>query len=377
MNTFKTNPKLIVFVIAITIFLLITLVSAPSFEINTPVASQTPISLKSGVVVIQRNGTLRGNTFLIFDLQTGQQTPFYSTPSGWTITSSDVDQAYQNMYAIMAEGDFLALENTKVVRINLQTSEESILWSHPLLWSVNLLPSQNKLLISYWDSVEERQVRSGGTRTFCVLDLQTLNCEVIENGSTLYLNHYSLQYWLDDENFLAGDDVGMSLIHANIITGAIEESLEEWRVFGFVPLDNPNEFLVTLLPNEGESYPSPTTAHFHIYNLEERTLSDALGETASFSTFRRMNLSPNEQYLLYTWNYGPFNISIVNLSTGETTFTTRDVFGLTWLPDGENLIGLHYSDDNYDAVVRVNAASGDVETLFPWSGGGVSFIVIN
>ena len=306
------------------------------------------------------------------DTNSGKASFFYELPPEINIHNTYFDRKKRLFYAVIGptvnEVSRFSPGVYELVEIDVNTGQQTTIYHEDNLTLKYPHPFQpDHFVISHFPGTLYPGLPNSPVRYYqqCLLNIATRVCtEYTDYAARLLADVRDEPLWLSETTFLAID---VELVQVNVETGEKEQILPGWQVFDFAPLHTENALLLVAQPEPDR--PSITKrAGIYRLDLETFTLSEKLFDTPEFDDhIGGLTISPNDNYFYYNWLRRPQQGStiLIDLVNRQQIKEFDRIGFMTWLPNGERLVGVARGPNlEYEAVVKVDAATGEIETLF-------------
>jgi hypothetical protein len=265
-------------------------------------------------------------------------------------TKVEIDAVHQNIYLIVAWGrstNFQALNvptGAALVRFNLATGEQHIIFDSTSVSNFALSPDGTRMVVFYY---------SGGYRlsrqNACMLDLSRLMCQ------PLNFDNAALALWFNNTMFLTrlvdSNPLRLVDVRTGITTPLIFPS--EWKIYWGTPIAVTDSHMIS---TENALTQSVKFLSYDLYTHEIQ----AYPASEQFLTVSFLNISPNEQFLLY----GDSSKSLLmELQTGRLIHEFTMVQSAEWINDDTLLMQGTLAEEDQTKIMRVDAVSGQLAIL--------------
>ena len=269
--------------------------------------------------------------------------------------AADIDPMGRYLYQVEAWGRSTnwnilnAPTGAELVRIDLATNEREIVFDRTTVFDFVLSPDGQRMVVFYY--VEEYL---HSRQNACILELQTLGCEVLD------FENVGMAEWLSSKTFLvrSADINPLQVIDAENGESQTLVFPPEWQIYWGTRLPKTHSLLVSGQPYENAlQHP----IHFLIYDLDSGNvefLPYTAPNTVEYITVNELQLSPNAGYLLYKG----FNTALVNFESGELIEEFTSIYSAGWIDDKTLIVQGSRAEGQLE-IMRVNAASGEITTL--------------
>ncbi len=244
------------------------------------------------------------------------------------------DAAHHDVFHIDSTGgnDRERIIYTRLVRMDLTTNREFVLFEHTNIMQISVSPSGNKVLVFYYEGVAERS-----DFIPCLLDVASGDCP------RLPISAWTTSYpvWLDDQTLVMLTGARkVTLINAASLQITTLNTLNNFGINSFASIPNTRQFILGV--NRYDAQPG-TPIEFYTLDRDTQELNSFYwgtifdprtidGYTVTYWLF-----SPDGHYLVYG-NLGLYTkVAVVDFETGRAIEEIDAVTGAIWL-DNRNLL---------------------------------------
>jgi hypothetical protein len=325
--------------------------------------------------------------------ETWERSLYYRPPEGYDIFGWLFNQESNHLYLLESEdqvppGGFVG-DTVQLVDIDIVQRTRQVIFEQVNLAVIHDFPDDEHLLLLYFDTDLQRYPLDTSSWNTCLLDLKMRECSLVY-ANEVFQPPLST-YWLDKQNYLVAIEAGSPLFESNIYSSrGGDNPLSGWEVFALAPFHYTHQLLMMARPDPLLT-PVPTLTYdsfdkeyvgAYLFDLNTFQLVKMPHVVQPFVGLRELSVSPNDRYAMYVWSNGPAIRTFFEIETGKPLLESMpsDIYDISWLPDGERLIGVEYDKDanglltGQGVVVQIDIQTGAIEPLFEFEGSGVTFV---
>ncbi|MDX2137045.1 MAG: hypothetical protein SF123_03045 [Chloroflexota bacterium] len=250
-----------------------------------------------------------------------------------TAHALDRSQTYAYRVDIIPQITPPILQPGRLVRANLQTNNEEVLFEHTNIMGYSVSPQGDKVAIIYWEGVYLETLPR-----VCMLEIVTQQCSEVAMAVT---NGEHSTTWLDDTTFaILSLARKVTLVDATTLQVTTLQTSDDLDITSFTLIPNTHQFLLAI-----NRYSAPPLTPVEFYALDRDTQAVSLFRFGSVfdpaamdgGTITAFLFSPDATRLLYG-NAGQLGrVAVVDFQTGQAVAFLDGITQATWL-DNERLL---------------------------------------
>ncbi|MDX2139464.1 MAG: hypothetical protein SF123_15375 [Chloroflexota bacterium] len=296
----------------------------PIFVMQNDQITQWNFDTMQSSLVIELGANLIGTNGIVATVTPGLQSAAHAL---------DPSQTYAYRVDIIPQITPPILQPGSLVRANLQTNDEEVLFEHTNIVGYSISPQGDRVVMIYWEGVfMETLIRT------CVLQIATRQCSEVAMAVT---NGEHSTIWLDDTTFaILSSTRKVTLVDATTLQLTTLQTSDDLSISSFTPIPSTSQFLLAV-----NRYSAPPLTPTEFYTLDRDTRAVSLFRFGSVldpaamgaGTVEVFVFSPDAARLLYGSVGQRGQVAIVDFQTGQPAAFVNGVTQATWL-DSDRLL---------------------------------------